>query len=434
MLTSRARRLIVVCACCTGCVTGGLGSVPTPAEIPGLEAEHARDRGDMELGLRLATAYREAGRADDARALVDELLERAPADPGLLTLRGLLAEDLGDWAFARASYAAILDASPSRALRQRIEQRLAVVRRQELAADVRAALAREAEVAQSSPDPTTVGVFPFVYEGDDPAWEPLALALPELLTTDLAVTGRLTVLERLRVQALVTELALAEAGRLDPTTAARSGRLLGSGHVVQGRFRVDAETRLSVDAVVVDVLAPGAEQTAPVVGEDAIERFFELEKQLAFDIYAEMGVQLTVAERERINERQTESVEALLAFGRGLMAADAGDFALAAQSFAEAESLDPSFALATDQREEAELTEAATTAGAAADLSSTAQQVSLQQQAVQDLSQSPVSAQQLILGGVAERQRSVIAEVLGQDRVGQATLLELILRVPGGGP
>ncbi len=432
MRPSRSLSLAVVSLCLASCATGGLMSVPSAEEIPGLEAEYRRYPGDLELGLSLGMAYREAGRLEDARALVAPLLEDIPDDPGLLVLSGLLAEDAGDWAAARVNYAAIMEGEPSRALSEMIEQRLEVVRRQELRASVRDALAREAEVAQTVPDPTTVGVFPFVYEGDDPTWEPLALALPQLLATDLAVTGRLTVLERVHVQALITELELGETGRVDPATAARSGRLLGSGHVVQARFRVDDGETLGIDAAVVEVGAPGTEQVEPVAAEDLLERMFEMEKELAFDIYAELGIQLTQAEREAINERQTESIEALLAFGRGLAAADAGDFALAEQSFSEAESIDPSFSQATQERQQAQRTQSGTTQQTT-QVASTAQTVSLQQQAVQQITQPPPTAPQPVpTSGVGERQRSVISEVLGQDRIGQVILLELIFRPPGG--
>ena len=275
------------------------------------------------------------------------------------------------------------------------------------------------------------------WEGVDATWEPLALALPALLATDLGVTGRLTVVERLRVQALLDELALGESGRVAPSTAARSGRLLGAGHVVQGRFRIEDGQRIEIDAVVVEVLAPGAEQVEPLALQDVMERFFELEKQLAFDIHSELGIQLTPAERERINERQTESIEALLAFGRGLEAVDAGNFTLAEQNFAEAEELDPQFAMAETQLVEVQIVNAAAAAATAVPAASVPSAAALaqQRQAVQQLTAAPTSVPASVLQALGQQERSVLAEVTGQDRVGQVTLLELILRPPpGGGP
>lgn len=75
--------------------------------------------------------------------------------------------------------------------------------------------------------------------------------------TDLAITGRLTVLERATVQMLLDEIALGAAGFLETATAARSGRILGSGHIVQGRYRIEDGSRIAVDAAIVEVGAAG---------------------------------------------------------------------------------------------------------------------------------------------------------------------------------
>jgi TolB-like protein len=391
----------------------------------------AADPSDREAGLRLAAAYRGSGQPERASATVADLAARYPDDLGVVVMRGLIAEDVGDYTTARTAYQTVLDADPGAELRARIEQRMAFVRRAELRAEVRTALAREAELAQTTPDPSRVGVFPFVYEGADSQWEPLAVAVAHLLATDLGVTGRITIVERMRVQALLNELELAEANRVEASTAARSGRLLGSGHVVQGTVRVDDGEQVAVDAAVVDVLEPGVEEVDPVTEQDAIDRLFDMEKQLAFDVHAELGIQLTPAERERINERQTESIEALLAFGRGLEAMYVGDLQQAEQSFAEAEDIDPSFTMAAVERAEVQ-TVAAAPPTPPPDLPSMTQQLAQQREAVQEVqATAPIPSPSLVLTSLATSERAVLAEVTGQDRVGQVTLLSLILRPPG---
>ena len=74
-------------------------------------------------------------------------------------MAGLLDEDAGDFASARARYEASLGNAPPGALRDQIESRLDFVRVEELRADVRASLAREAELRQTTPDPEAVGIF-----------------------------------------------------------------------------------------------------------------------------------------------------------------------------------------------------------------------------------------------------------------------------------
>jgi hypothetical protein len=46
----------------------------------------------------------------------------------------------------------------------------------------------------------------------------------------------------------------------------------------------------------------------------------------------------------------------------------------------------------------------------------------------------PPTARQHVLRSIASKHRSVLAEVLGQDRLGNSILLELIFVPPGSGP
>jgi tetratricopeptide (TPR) repeat protein len=426
--------MAAVAAAAAGCAaSGAFPPAPSPAEIPTLEAALSSDPGDIDAGLRLVAGYRAAERVDEARTVIDGLLESFPGDPGLLLMSGVLAEDAGEPGRARAAYQTALDGGVSGSLRDEVERRLETARRAELRAEVSSALAREEELTQREPPPGTVAVFPFLYEGTDPSWEPLALALPEMLATDLSVTGRLQVLERVRIQALIDELALGLSGRADQETAARGGRLLGSANIVQGRFRIEDETRIGLDAAVVEVGAPGVVQVDPLSDSDAIEQIFAMEKRLALDLHEEMGVQLTPAERARINERQTESVQALLELGRGIAAENAGDFGQASQHYQEALSIDPGFALAGARAASVRRLVGSLDGALASGLAGQAQRLALQRDAVRLLRSAPAGARNRILANLSPLQRAVLAEVLGQDRVGQVILLELVFTAPTGG-
>jgi len=117
---------------------------------------------------------------------------------------------------------------------------------------------------------------------------------------------------------LLDEVALGQSGLVDATTAARGGRLLGAGRVVRGQVS-GSEARLRLEAAVVRVGAAG--QPGTVSQEDAGARLFEMEKALAFQIYEEMGVSLTQAERERVGRRYTENLQALLGLAGWRLAA-----------------------------------------------------------------------------------------------------------------
>jgi tetratricopeptide (TPR) repeat protein len=404
-------------------------AVPPPEQVPQLEEAYRSRAGDVDVGMLLVMAYRGADRGSDARDLLETLQEDNPGESGLAFLSGVLFEDAGMFDEALAEFDRLLEGDLVPSIREDIEVRVQKLRAEAIRADVRRSLAQEAELTQGPPDPGTIGVFPFVYEGTDENWAPLALALPELLSTDLGITGRLRLVERIAVQALLDEIALNEAGRVESATAARGGRILGSRHIVQGRLRVSEDGEVSVDAALVEVLGTAPEQVDPLQGASELDRFFDLEKSLAFDLYEELGIALTPAEREAINERQTESIEALLAFGRGLAAMDAGDFGRAQEEFQAASLADPSFSLPTSEVQRS----AALAASPASVMAAQAiRATTLQRTAVQELTRAPVTVQQRALKTLGQQPRSILAEVLNQDRVGRAILLELIFRVPGG--
>ena len=209
----------------------------------------------------------------------------------------------------------------------------------------RQALANESQLASMPPESNTVAVMPFSYTGADSAMQPLGRGLAQLLVTDLAKSRQVRVLERERMQAIVNELKLSDSARADPATALRSGHLLRAARVVQGSIADEPGNQLEVDAAIVEVGTAGVRATAH--GRDLLVRLFDIEKQIALTLFNNMGIQLTPAERDAINQRPTESLQAFLVYSRGLEAQDRGDFGAAQADFDRAVNIDPTFHAAT---------------------------------------------------------------------------------------
>lgn len=328
-----------------GCAPVFTPPPPAPERIPALEVEAEQNPTDVPTLVSLGAAYRAAGRAEEARTTLERALDLRPDDPGAVLYLGLVYEDLEAYDQALEHYERYIRSSRSAELRNALRRRVPVLEREQLRLAVRHALSQESELAQTRPEPHTVAVFPFLYAGSSPDLRPLSRALAELLITDLSATDRLTVLERSRVQYLLDEMRLAESGYVDTTTAARSGRLLGAGRVVQGRIGGDGE-RLEVDAAVVGVGGEWDGRISPVTEQDALQQLFDMQKRLVLALFRSLEIELTPAERERIHRRPTENLRALLEFGLALEAQDRGNFALAAAHFRSAASLDPGFELA----------------------------------------------------------------------------------------
>ncbi len=336
--------LYVTLACsAAACATGGGLQVSdiTPAQISSLEAERGQRPQDAGTLAKLGVAYFKAERYTDARPVLDSAVAHDPGNGVAAIYLGMTAEQTGDFAAAKAAYQAYVGLARSADLKAVAQQRLALVGRRQLEYEARAALANEAALAAMPPESNTVAVMPFDYGGGSADIRALTRGFAQLLVTDLAQSRQLRVLERERMQAMLDEIRLADSGKVDTMTAVRSGHMLRAARVVQGTLTDLPSDQLRVNAVVVDVATAGAGATAS--GADRLSRLFDLEKQIAFSIFNAMGVQLAPDEQAAVNQRPTQNIQAFLAYSRGLMAQDTGNFAAAQAEFNDAVNLDPGF-------------------------------------------------------------------------------------------
>jgi hypothetical protein len=165
------------------------------------------------------------------------------------------------------------------------------------------------------------------------------------------------------VQALLDEIKLQQSGATDATSNVRAGKLIRAGRVVQGSLQQLAGTSLRADAAVVDV--PTSRITGTAQNSNLLDQVFDIEKRLALDLFAQLGVTLTVAERNAVEQRPTRLLAAFLSYSRGLAAEDEGRFDDAARYFSEAARLDPSFGAAQQKSQEVKAVSAGTGVNAA---------------------------------------------------------------------
>jgi len=335
----------------TACVTVPPGELH-PVEIAALEARLEASGPDSRVLTRLGMAYRSEGQSDNARAVLEEAMERQAGFMPAAYFLGLTYEELGEFGEAARLYERFTAVAGDDELARALAARLPFVRRMALEEQVRRTLAQERDLVNTDPTPNTVAVFPFLYLRGDPELAPLGTALADLLVGDLAQSDRLTVLERAHVQLLLEEMAIADRGLVDSRTAARSGFLLGASRIIQGQLGGGTDEIL-LDVTVAQVGRGELPVLPPIQERGGLDRLFELQEGLALQVFAALEVELTPAERERVAQRPTQNVQALLAYGLGLEAEDRADFTVAAREYARAAALDPGFQKAVEATERA---------------------------------------------------------------------------------
>ena len=207
----------------------------------------------------------------------------------------------------------------------------------------RQAIAVEAQLRPDTLSVRTVGVLPFDQSGLDTSMTALGYGLADLLRVDLSKSSQLRIVDRLRLDAIIRELALGTSGRADSSSAPRVGRLVQARRVVYGAL----DTRGSAMGVNVGVADAATRQVQPAASvQMGLNDILDTEKQIALRLFEGMGITLTPAERAAVDERPTKNIAAFLAYSRGARYDTEFRFDQAIPEYREALRLDPDFSLA----------------------------------------------------------------------------------------
>lgn len=337
----RSSPLIVAAILLAGCAGGAGNSGVSPTDIPALEAEVQQRPTDTNLLTRLGVGYYGQKNWDRARDAFKAAVAVDANNYRALVYLGLTYEELGALDSARATYGTARPKAKNDRQRGELDNRLQLLTHKELQAAARVALAQESTLSRQAPTANTIAVFPFRYLGSNEEMKPLERGIAQLVVADLGKVSALKLLEREQVQALVDEMKLAESGRVDPATGARSGRILRAQNVVQGSIQETGTNGVQLDANAVNSTTAAVSATGSAGGE--MDKILDAQKEVVFELLDRLGVPVTPAERQALQERPTRDIQAFLLYSRGLTAEDNGDFSGAANLFGQAAARDPNF-------------------------------------------------------------------------------------------
>jgi TolB-like protein len=330
----------------SACATSG---APSASGVTRLQSARTARPADAAVARSLGIALYKQGKYAEARPHLNEAVRLNPRDGAATLYLGLTAERQNDLAGAKAAYQTYQRYGRTSRVRRQLEARLAAITRLELTLAAKNAVAREQQISAQPASPRTVAVMPLRFVGADSSLKPLERGLAELITIDLARSSQLTVVERARLQALLDEIGLQQSGQTDATTNVRAGKIIQAGRIVSGQI-VQDQQRLRVDAAIVNTQTSGVQGGAGT--ENTIDQLFTIQKHIVLQLFDSLGVRLTTAERNAIEQRPTRSLQAFLAYSRGLQFEDQGRYNDAARSFGDAARIDPSFGIAAQKSSE----------------------------------------------------------------------------------
>ncbi len=301
---------------------------------------------DAEALRDLGIIYFQMGRYEEARSYLARATSLKPGDSRALFYYGTTLESVNEVDAALTVYLSYVDL-PNSKYAELMEGRYRTLSRQIVQQQLKARVLGEQQLGDSEMSSGTVAVFPLDFRGGDSLYRPLGTGLAELITHDLQKVDELRLVERLRIDALLDELRFGQTTSVDPATAPRLGKLLTAGRLVGGAYNVSSDNILQVDMASVDAVRK--EFPPSRREEDALENLFQFEKDLVFGIISDMGIVVSNAEREAIEDVPTSSLQAFLLYCIGLEKERERDYRAAETYFNRAVELDPGFSLAKEK-------------------------------------------------------------------------------------
>ena len=318
-------------------------------QIAALESQLVRNPDDAGALRDLGAIYFEVKQYPRAEALLKKSYDLDGKDAKTLFYYGMSLEFQSKPQAALAVYINFSDFSELSPYRTLMEGRYRSLTLDLIHQQLRDLIAREDSLTGGTLPSKSVAVFPLDFEGGNERFSPLGKGLSEMITIDLGQVKGLSLIERVRVEALLDELKLSQRKLVDPSSAPRLGKLLSAGRIVAGSYSVSKEEQLTLNVASWDVVKKQYPKTASQ--SDALDNLFRLEKELVFDVIKKLGIKLTASERTAIQHIPTKNMQAFMMYSIGLDKEDAHDFEAAKVYFGQAASLDPGFERAKGKTE-----------------------------------------------------------------------------------
>lgn len=128
-------------------------------------------------------------------------------------------------------------ADPQGARERKVGELITLLLTDQLQREVKLAMQQESALQGTDIEPNSVAVQPFVNKGN-PAYASLAKGIAAMVISDLSQVPGLKVLERQKVQKLLDEIQLSQAGLVDKDAAVKAGRIIKAEKVILGNFEV----------------------------------------------------------------------------------------------------------------------------------------------------------------------------------------------------
>lgn len=211
----------------------------------------------------------------------------------------------------------------------------------------REAVEAESAIRTSDIPNNTVAVLYFENQTGKADLKLLEKGLTLMLITDLSKIETLQIVERVKLQALMTEMDLSVSGIVAEYTAIRVGRLLGAKHLVGG---IIDDTQAEQFEILSDVLDTDPRNVIgrPKTEGKLLSELIRMEKELLFKIVRLLSITLTPELEKKLKEPFTENLDAFRYYMQAIEYLDNREYSKADENYQKALDADPNLFQARD--------------------------------------------------------------------------------------
>jgi len=229
--------------------------------------------------------------------------------------------------------------------REAMKWRSEWISKQNLAQEIRRAVAEESSINAGSLPKETVAVLYFTNPPKN-NWSPLQKGIAQLIIDDLSNIEQIRVVGRDKVQRLMEIQGWKPQSIAQDARNLQIGKLLGARNLVRGS--IQSQAGRNIELTVGTVILPQTRASQPAKFTGTLDQLFSLEKRMVRKILADLGVALTADQERLISGIPTRDIKAFTQYCLGLDAMDNGRFDAAQRNFRQAIEIDPDFFPAQD--------------------------------------------------------------------------------------
>ncbi len=169
----------------------------------------------------------------------------------------------------------------------------------------------------------------------------LSKGLAEIMITELGQVQSIHIVERRKLQSLLDELKLSQAGFIEAENSVQVGKMLGAQHMVFGGFIVTLDNKIRIDVRIVNVESGVTVKAAQITGNT--KQILSLIGKLGKKIVKGLDVQITNQEDRLLGTKQKIDLDAILHFSQALEYEDSDNLELASENYQKALQIEPDF-------------------------------------------------------------------------------------------